>query len=202
MRTTRDWVTRQLDARGDGNGEDRLGAWSDPASGCVVAVLCDGAGGIPGGARAAELACAGLLRGLPHTAPSQLLAALDQQLLDDPLAGECTAVAAVIAPDGAVTGASCGDSAAVLDGAVLTDRQHRKRRLGSGRALPVPFSGRGRRLLLCTDGLSGLASAAQLGEHMAGPLLRRAADALVRAAHLPSGELTDDVALVLIDLRP
>lgn len=170
--------------------------WLD--GGTLSVVVCDGAGGIPGGGRAADLGCSGLIRGLPAD-PVPLLRALDRHIEDDPLAGECTAVAVVAGPDG-VRGASCGDSDAFLDGAVLTGEQHRKRRLGSGRALPVAFIGRGRRLLVCTDGLSGVVRGPALSAALKARHLTRAADALVAAARLPGGDLLDDLAFVLVDL--
>ena len=120
------WVTRQLAAVGPG--EDRVGVWRD--DGALVVVLADGAGGIPGGARAADLAVSGLLRLLPGDA-AKALQTLDAHIHDDREAGECTAVALSVVA-GMVRGASCGDSAAFLDGEELTTEQHRKRRLRVG----------------------------------------------------------------------
>ena len=189
------WVTRQLAAVGPG--EDRLGVWLGDAT--LVIALADGAGGIPGGARAADLAVSGLLRSLPGD-PVTALKTLDARIHDDREAGECTAIALSFT-QGIVRGASCGDSAAFLDGVELTTGQHRKRRLGSGRALPTTFEGRGRRLLGCSDGLSGYVRGAKLEAALALPRLDAAADALVASARLPSGGLMDDLALVLVDLE-
>ncbi|MFT5687169.1 MAG: serine/threonine protein phosphatase PrpC [Myxococcota bacterium] len=188
------WTTRQLSSHGAG--EDRLAVWLEGET--LVVVVCDGAGGIPGGGRAADLAMAGLIRGLPGDAEA-LLTALDHHLLDDAFAGESTAVVAVVTGAG-VVGASCGDSTALLDGVELTGGQHKKRRLGSGRALPVRFSGSGSRLLVCTDGLSSVVRGEQVAAAMSKRSLQRAAQALTEAARLPSGKLVDDLAFVLVDI--
>ena len=190
------WVSRQLTARADGHGDDRLGVVL--LGGVLSVVVCDGAGGIPGASRAAELACASILRGLP-AAPVDLLLAADRVLETDALAGESTAVLATSSPAGAVVGASCGDSVAFLGHQEATIGQHRKRRLGSGRALPVPFGGKADRVLLCTDGLLGILRPAQITEILTTERHpERAADRLVRGARLPSGALPDDLALVLV----
>ena len=189
------WVTRQLSAVGPG--QDRVGVWR--GDDMLVVVLADGAGGIPGGARAADLAVSGMLRSLPGD-PVAALETLDAHIHDDQEAGECTAIALSVV-GGIIRGASCGDAAAFLDGDELTVDQHRKRRLGSGRALPITFEASGRRLLLCSDGLSGYVRGAKLETALAHPRLDTAADALVTAARLPSGGLMDDLALVLVDLE-
>jgi len=188
------WVTRQLSASGPG--QDRLAVWHDDEG--LLIVVCDGAGGIGGGAQAADLAMAGLVRRLPGD-PDAALLALDEHLARHTACGETTAVVAHCVGR-SVRGASCGDSAAFLDGEELTTAQHRKLRLGSGRARPVGFEGHGRRLLVCTDGLCGYLRGERLQAALAHPSLSRAADALVEAVRLPSGGLMDDVALVLVEL--
>lgn len=190
------WDSRQISQGGQGRGEDRLAIWLDGDR--LLVIVCDGAGGIPGGARAADLACAALLRGAPED-PAALLSRVDLALEADPFAGECTAVVAWASPEGA-WGASCGDSAAFVDGVEVTRGQHRKRRLGSGRARPVSFRQSGRRLLVCTDGLSGVVRGEALASALAARRLSGSCQALVDAARMPGGELVDDLALVLVDL--
>ena len=83
----------------------------------------------------------------------------------------------------------------------LTSKQHKKRRLGSGRAMPVAFERRtlDGTLVVATDGLFSYAGpkvvARVLIEHED---LDETAEALVQAVRLPSGDLIDDVAIVLV----
>lgn len=180
------------------NTEDRVAVHH--VRGGLVIVVADGAGGLPGGARAAELN--------PFDADSwaELLVEADGEIERDRAAGETTAVVVAVKEHGSVVGASCGDSGALVirkDAHIddLTDDQHRKRRLGAGRALPIPF----RRpaldgtLVIASDGLLAYARpekiAGVVSEHDdLGPM----ADALVTTVRLPSGDLQDDVALAII----
>ncbi len=174
----------------------------------VAFVVADGAGGLGGGARAAELAAAGFESLIQEMSPGEvtpevwceLLAQLDAKLERDPDAGESTAVVAII-HEHRVVGASVGDSEAwvvVPNGAreILTSGQH-KARLGSGRATPVGFRTTVAEgvLLAATDGLF----------HAANPDTIRAAllgtptpEALVALARSRSGKLYDDVGLVVV----
>ena len=131
-------------------GEDRLDVIAQETA--PIAVVADGAGGLAGGARAAELLVELVREGaaLPAFDPRRpdvwidLLARADLHVDADRDAGETTGVVLAVA-EGLVVGASCGDSGAWIiqtDGSIedLTARQHRKLRLGSGRARPVTFS--------------------------------------------------------------
>ena len=187
------WVSRQVSR--DGAGQDRLGIHRlDDA---LYVVLCDGAGGIPGGDRAADLAVSSILCSAPAE-PAALWPTVDRMLVEDPWAGEATCVLA--RADGTtVSGASCGDSAAFVDGQPLTRGQHKKR-LGSGAVQPVHFRGTGRRLLLCSDGLVGVAQSEAIGRAMMTPNLDEAARQLTRLGRGPSGQLFDDLTFVLVQL--
>jgi serine/threonine protein phosphatase PrpC len=192
--------------------EDRLAVF--PCRDGAVVVVADGTGGAAGGGRAADLAVKSVGAALEHGTfdPSsadrwvEVLAEADATLASDRGAGETTIVVVAITEHGSVAGASCGDSGAVIvttRGGLddLTEKQHRKRRLGSGRALPVPFW-RPRfdgTLLVATDGLLSYAAlegiAHLAAEHDDLDALGRA---LVRAVTLSNGTLQDDLAIVLV----
>lgn len=189
--------------------EDRL-AVHHRAGGLVV-VVADGAGGISGGGAAAERALAIVARALgqPGIEPfasatwTQVLAGADLEIEEDPTCGETTAVVIAVSAGG-LAGASVGDSGAWgihEDGHDdLTAGQHRKRRLGSGRALPVTFERPALRgtLLVATDGLLAYARPADMHRIAQEEDLEAAAQALVQLVRLPSGQFVDDVALVLL----
>jgi serine/threonine protein phosphatase PrpC len=180
----------------------------------VLVVVADGAGGRPGGARAAEAVLDGVRQaaaagfsGLDPWAWCKLLAEIDRAVSRDPAAGETTAVAATVTPAG-LAGASVGDSAAWRVTAKgwydLTRRQERKPFLGTGAARPVPFAlgAWDGTLLVATDGLLKYTSAERIAEAARGPDLPRAAGQLVDLVRLRSGGLQDDVAVVLCRPSP
>lgn len=89
-----------------------------------------------------------------------------------------------------------------VDGGIddLTARQHRKLRLGSGKARPVSIS-RPRldgTLLVATDGLFTYARPDRIADMASRDDLDRSASDLIQLVRLPSGGLHDDVGLVLI----
>jgi serine/threonine protein phosphatase PrpC len=191
-------------------GEDRLAVLEH--GGTLVVVVADGAGGVAGGGRAAGLVVE-LVRDAIAAPPIDplrpegwvdLLARADALLEADPDAGETTGVVLAVAED-LLIGASCGDSGAWVvhpDGRVddLTARQHRKLRLGSGRARPVPFSrpGVAGTLLVATDGLFNYARAEKIAAVALQEDLDRAARDLIQLVRLPGGGLQDDVGVVLV----
>jgi serine/threonine protein phosphatase PrpC len=175
----------------------------------LVLVVADGAGGRSGGADAAE----GLVRLVREAvaagrAPkdarrwSAFLASADDALVDDPEAGETTAVVATVTARG-VVGASVGDSGLWLVGEEgwldLTQGQPGKPFLGTGAARPVPFAARFPlgTLLAATDGLLKYAGPEQIAALARGADLNGAARELVDLVRLRSGALQDDVAVVL-----
>jgi PPM family protein phosphatase len=181
-----------------------------PAGDSLLLVVADGAGGLSGGAEAAELVVR-LLRERAHHEQvgfwsgddwTHALREIDDAVANDPVAGEATCVVALVSP-GRVVGASAGDSEAWLvegEGCVaLTGRQRRKPLLGSGAAWPVPFEAgfHAGTLLLGSDGLFKYAAPKRIREAALDPDLERAADRLVELVRLPSGALQDDVAVIL-----
>ena len=123
-----------------------------PDGGWLVA-LADGQGGRAGGRRAAQLACEVAARG-------GLAEDADAAVAADPAAGFTTLVVLRV-EGGRVTGASCGDSAAVAvcggdAPRVLTSRQFKNPPVGSGEATFMPFEAelvRPWRVLAMTDGV-------------------------------------------------
>jgi len=111
----------------------------------------------------------------------------------------------IVVSERGLIGASAGDSGAWGVGAErsvddLTARQHRKLRLGSGRARPIPFS-RSKldgTLLAATDGLFNYAPANKIAETARQEDLDAAAKELIRLVRLPNGGLQDDVGLLLV----
>lgn len=189
-----------------GAGEDRVLAMRVEAK--FVVLVADGAGGTGGGAAAAERvvshvqsSAAALVSGA--SSPADLLSELDRLLA--PTGGEAAAVVVVVSPTG-LRGACVGDVEAVLlraiDSVDLTTERRRKPLLGSGRAEPVAFATDGAgRLLVATDGLFGGYAPRDrlLAVLRAGPL-DTLPDRLVELVRLPSGELQDDVGLVICDI--
>lgn len=199
-------ITRRVVGR-KGAGQDR--AWAKATGESVLVVLADGAGGLGGGARAADLCVELLSVQLAHSdaTPLDLLVNADRDLFKDPKAGESTVVTARIAGD-RIDGASIGDSSAWLvspDGVDdLTAAQIRKPMLGSGAAQPVPFTATlgAATLLIASDGLVKYAPSSTIGQVInATDDLEAAADALVDAVRLRSGALQDDVSLLLLRAR-
>lgn len=131
----------------------------------AIVCIADGTGGASGGGRAAELFVEGIRHATLHTrldttdpaAWIALLHELDHHIAADPHAGETTGIAFAIA-SGALIGASCGDSRAYLATPTsfheLTRDQHRKPRLGTGRAIAQSFMTAAHGILVvATDGL-------------------------------------------------
>jgi PPM family protein phosphatase len=193
--------------------EDRT-EWID-AGEAFVLVVADGAGGRAGGAAAAEAVVAHVRAVVVSMPPWQLpdphawvglLSEIDERLVDDPDAGETTAVVAAITAAG-IAGASVGDSGAWIvtrDGYDdLTAGQRAKPFLGNGMALPMPFSARRWEgtLLVASDGLFKYADGDSICAVARGEDLAAAAERLVDLVRLPSGSLPDDVAVLLARRR-
>lgn len=171
-------------------------------------LLADGAGGLSGGAAAAELAVNAFPPCWSTTAdPVDAIAILDQVVAEDHRAGETTFVFAVV-HSGTLRGASVGDSGAWLvrpDGTLLdlTAGQRRKPLVGSGAAVPISFGPHAieGRLLLASDGLFKYATRERIIAAVRIADLERAVDTLVALPRLPNGKLQDDVAVVLAEGR-
>lgn len=181
--------------------EDR--AASFPTARGAVLVVADGAGGIGGGAAAAEAVVAAVAAALDIDSAerwAELLARVDTDLR----LGETTAVVCAVVGD-LVVGASVGDSGALRinhrDGSIdeLTQDQRRKPLLGSGRAIPVPFTANlgDATLLLATDGLLKYTAAERIAACVDAPDLEAVPPRLVDLVRLRSGALPDDVGIAL-----
>lgn len=170
----------------------------------TLAIVCDGAGNGGRGGLAADLAIGELRRiwqsGFVDWV--RALLAVDQLLKSQAQGGETTCVAVEVSDDGLCRGASAGDSGArmisrstpVRD---LTAHQERSR-LGSGRAHPAMFRAQlTGKLLLATDGLLRYTSAADIRACAANGV-----EALIDSVRLRSGELQDDVAVILLECCP
>ena len=185
-----------------GRNEDRIEILR--AGDQTILVVADGAGGISGGAQAAEVVCARIRShvGEQRTDWKEVLRETDSFLVKESFGGESTGVVAEVRA-GMIRGASVGDSGAWLitsEGTTnLTERQMRKPLIGSGNANPkgfgpVPLRGR---LLLATDGLLKYVAWNDIADIGSQGTLDDAVQALVTAARLPSGALQDDIAVVL-----
>lgn len=162
----------------------------------VVIALADGAGGVASGAETAERVIAAARTKRPTTAHGcrSVLASLD---LDD--LGLTTAVLLYATPE-RIVGASVGDSVVFLGDDELTADQHRKPLLGSTMARIVPFERHGPwlgTLVVASDGLSAYVPRDAIAAATALPDVQAVADALVALPRLPSGDLPDDVAVVV-----
>jgi serine/threonine protein phosphatase PrpC len=175
----------------------------------LLLVVADGAGGLGGGAEAAERVVE-LVRErsashgerLDPVVWCKVLRQADERLSMHPSAGETAAVVAALTQD-AVCGASVGDCGALqlLEGGEveLTAHQRRKPLLGSGAAVPtafgpVPFAGT---LVVASDGLLKYAPRAELRQPALTGSARICARALIECVRYPSGNLPDDVTVIV-----
>jgi serine/threonine protein phosphatase PrpC len=197
--------TRSVIVAGNPEIQDRVEIFSDANR--VIVALADGAGGMSGGAQAAELFVSIVRENMSslHTAADcdRVLRSADDRI--SATGGETTGIV-LIAHGGRVFGASVGDSEAWLFSSTgevhLTQSQRRKPMLGSGEADPGAFTTEVREglLLVASDGLWKYTSNEKIrGEIRAGAgddLL----DRLVKLVRLRSGALQDDVALAALEL--
>jgi len=172
----------------------------------LLIVVADGAGGLRGGATASD-AIVTAVRTCGSTdvrALSEVFRTTDAALATR-MAGETTAVALTVTPDG-ITGVSSGDSEAWLVSAVgydiLTSGQTR-RRLGSGKASPQPFhrAFHDGVLLVATDGLFKHADHDAIADCRRSATVDEIVERLVALPKLRSGSHPDDVVVVAVSLR-
>lgn len=193
-----------------GDGQDRVSVSSTRDR--IVIALADGAGGTAGGERAASAvidAVAAALSGAdgPERGGGVIddwVAVLTELELDpDRLGpGQTTAVVATVT-QGGIRGASAGDSGAwVIRGGEIEDltrAQHRKPLIGD-HSIALPFQSgplAGGTLVVASDGLWRYARPEAIARVASGPDLAAAARELVALVRLPSGEVPDDVSIVL-----
>jgi PPM family protein phosphatase len=178
--------------------------WHGPT---LYLVLADGAGGMSGGAEAAEFVMqrvkieAGSAVLSPE-ALSNLLSAVDREMAAIGAYGETTCVLAAVSEAG-IVGASVGDSGVLYVSETgvdhVTANQCRKPFVGSGRANPVGFSlgplqGT---LLVASDGLLKYTSAGRIAEAARSSDLNEVLRKLVGLVRFPSGMLPDDLSILL-----
>ena len=183
-----------------GAGQDRAAVF-ERDGGCVIA-LADGAGGTSNGEVAARsvIETAETLRAADADW-CVVLRALDGDARLD--GGQSTAIVLCVGEDG-VVGASVGDSEAWLvarDGRVdvLTRGQHAKPLLGGG-AHPVAVAAGAladATLVVASDGLFRYARALDIARIATAPDLGAAATGLLELVRQPTGNVLDDVAIVL-----
>ncbi|MCA9249992.1 MAG: protein phosphatase 2C domain-containing protein [Phycisphaerales bacterium] len=178
-----------------------------------VFVVADGAGGVAGGSHAAtqcvsfvqNIVVANLLRDEVYWV--EALTRLDEAMLRDRSAGESTCIVIEVR-DGVCFGTCVGDSRAVhFDGdeAVdLTFQQSRKPLLGSGDAVlrPIRFDLKAGRLVLATDGLWKYALRNDILTVLDSGDWESLPGQLVDSVRLPSGNLQDDVGIIIVDVTP
>jgi serine/threonine protein phosphatase PrpC len=186
-----------------GQGQDRVAVIRTTEA--VVLVVADGSGGMRGGAEAAEHA----VRMISNAA--QEMIALDTQSFVSlitridtapaPGQGQCAlVVAAIVGPR--IVGASAGDCGAwLITESIndLTERQVRKPLVGSGSAAAVPFEAElgAATLLLASDGLLKYAQRNQIAALARDADVERVAHQLAQLPRLRSGELQDDLAIIV-----
>ncbi|MBI1177472.1 SpoIIE family protein phosphatase [bacterium] len=200
-------VVHRIESAGDIL-EDRVAIDRDESD--VMVVLADGAGGMSGGADAADVAANAAraqLRTVGFNSDSfvEMLSRLDKDLSDNRGTGETTIIAIRISASKLV-GASVGDSGAWLisDEGIddLSSGQVRKPLLGSGATNPVGFERTGLtgRLLVASDGLFKYASRGKIADIVRTNEAGVALDLLMALVRYPSGALPDDVSLVLVKM--
>jgi serine/threonine protein phosphatase PrpC len=172
--------------------------------GGLIIALADGAGGTAHGAEAAE-AVITAVQARPALDPTELL-----YELDDPERlghGQATAVIAAIHGD-TISGASVGDSGLwLIETSEVTDVTHAQRRkplLGDG-CDPVAFRhgfASTTTLLVASDGLLRYAKLQEIARVARGANLDDAAASLIELVRLPTGDLQDDVSIVLCRRAP
>ncbi len=184
---------------------------SDGREGFLCA-LADGQGGRAGGARAAEVACQVSLEVASNCLVeefffpgrwSDILRKADDAVSNDCVAGFTTLIVFCVTPE-FVSGASCGDSAAVLHsparrGAILTERQFKNPPVGSGEVVVVPFFVRLESLwtlLAMSDGVWKYAGLDTILNLDSSRPVEEIVPALLARARLPNGGLQDDFTLV------
>jgi serine/threonine protein phosphatase PrpC len=198
-------VAKEIQAGGS-ELQDRAGSfWSGPN---LILVLADGAGGLSGGAKAAEFVVENTKSRVNSTMVSSdqlctFLIALDREMSVSGTMGETTCVIVILSEAG-VIGASVGDSGALIfsKGGVdnLTRNQIRKPLLGSGQAAPVGFNRTllDGVLLIASDGLLKYTSQEKIAAVIAATSFADTTKKLIDLVRYQSGTLPDDVSVLLV----
>ena len=165
----------------------------------------DGAGGMSGGAEAADKFLNAVKQSTASLSTEDscaaLLRSIDSSIDADPSAGETTGVIVIVQFD-RIFGASVGDSAAWLFGEQsrheLTRAQTRKPFLGSGGARPQPFvlESQFGTLVVATDGLWKYTSIEAIHKVVKENGSSGLAHKLIELVRLKSGTLPDDICVI------
>ena len=171
----------------------------------IVVALADGAGGMSGGAQAADELIRLVAEGRSSLRNGQdcvnLLQKADERISAG--GGETTGIV-LISEGGKVFGASVGDSEAWLFTAMgkqhLTKAQVRKPLLGSGEAETVAFAVEVSEglLLIASDGLWKYTSIEKIGAEIQAADRSTLLERLAGLVRLRSGALQDDIAMAMI----
>jgi PPM family protein phosphatase len=197
-------VSKEIQA-GGAELQDR--AYSFERGSNLILVLADGAGGLSGGAKAAEYVVASVKDRIHPTITNanqicSFLTALDREMFMRKELGETTCVI-VISSESGVIGASVGDSGAFIlsKGGVdnLTRNQIRKPLLGSGHAFPVGFNRTQSEgvLLVASDGLLKYTSEEKIAATITASGFDETAKKLIDLVRYQSGTLPDDVSVLI-----
>jgi serine/threonine protein phosphatase PrpC len=168
----------------------------------TVIVVADGAGGVGSGDLAAEAVVREIKENYIRIHSADQWAEMLRQIDCRIPAGESTAVVVDLRPQ-EIAGASVGDSQAwiIHNGKIsnLTENQHRKPLLGSGCAVPVSFMHRALDgvLLIATDGFFSYVKRESVTPIVAQTDFYTLPRTCIETVRLPSGELWDDVAIVV-----
>ena len=192
------------------HGDDRVQVLEMP--GGIAFVVADGAGGTGRGSQAAEH-CIAFLTNAYQTCEDrddlywvEILRQVDTELHASNTGGETTCIIIECRRD-ELWGASVGDSRAFFVEAGqphdLTVGQVRKPLLGSGNAKPKPIGddAASGTLIMATDGLWNYAPYDQVFAALDIDELEAIPEKLVSLARLPSGNLQDDIGIVVAEIE-
>jgi PPM family protein phosphatase len=189
-----------------GRGEDRIASIAGDDH--TIFVVADGAGGVSGGAAAADAICDALKTRSSGTVDwASWLTRCDRTMATSGSSGLAAAAVIAVSDDGVISGASVGDCEAWVFGQGtpidLTGGQNRKPMLGSGDAVPVGFTARLSvgTLLVGSDGLWKYTSHALIAEKAVMRPMESATTALIDGVRLRSGGLQDDVAVMICTMK-
>src|SRR5262245_60855023 len=184
--------------------EDRVHVFELGPATCIA--LADGAGGVSGGARAAQLfidlARQSLIGRESLGSLFDIFMRISREIELDEKAGETTGIIVAVL-DGQVMGASAGDSEAWLFSpnsmVNLTARQAKSRRLGTAEVAPVTFGPNAcaGTLVVASDGLWKYTTIERIAAIALGSEVDAVARQLIDAVRLRSGQLQDDVAVAI-----
>lgn len=197
-------VAKQIQAGGS-ELQDRAEFFENDSK--LILILADGAGGLSGGANAAQFVVESIKKRINFQTLSleqlcAFLTALDREMFASGTLGETTCVIVILSESGAI-GACVGDSGALIFSKAgvgnLTMGQMRKPLLGSGQALLSGFNLKrlDGTLLIASDGLLKYTSQEKIAAKIAASSFDDAPGKLIDLVRYQSGALPDDVSVLL-----